>query len=289
MRSASLLICLVGVLPWTSATRGQEPPCAAALERPDELVAALSAAQAYASTYVMVFHDRLTGTIAGIDSPALGALAVGIHTGTAAEVLAEEAGLVDTRTYSAAPTELGSPVRDLLAGQIDAAVLWAPIAGMGLLEHDVEQELSLLIVGPPSAPPGAFVATAPAPGDACAAEIVTLLQAYGVVPAEKLVPLDIRDFLDRTAPPPDRADLETGALGYAQRCARCHGENAVAAPEALAPVDLLRSVRRLTYPGFLYISLNGRQARGMPGFQGFLKEENMRPIFQYVRQRSFER
>jgi mono/diheme cytochrome c family protein len=60
----------------------------------------------------------------------------------------------------------------------------------------------------------------------------------------------------------------------------------VAARDALAPVDLIRSVRRFTYPGFLYIVLNGRPKRGHPGFRGTLENQDIANVYQYVRARS---
>ena len=59
------------------------------------------------------------------------------------------------------------------------------------------------------------------------------------------------------------------------------------ATDALAPVDLLVSVRRFSYPGFLYIALNGRSQNGMPGFRGSLDQELVETIYRYVRERSY--
>jgi mono/diheme cytochrome c family protein len=120
----------------------------------------------------------------------------------------------------------------------------------------------------------------------CAAEIGGTLEGYGVVPAEKLVPLDIRDLLHLPAPPRDLDAALAGKPLYAEHCAKCHGPEAVAATDALAPVDLLVSVRRFSYPGFLYIVLNGRSKNGMPGFRGSLDRGLVEQIYRYVRERS---
>ncbi|HLQ23803.1 MAG TPA: cytochrome c [Gemmatimonadales bacterium] len=77
-----------------------------------------------------------------------------------------------------------------------------------------------------------------------------------------------------------------GAALYSRQCAQCHGPHAVAQTGALAPVDLLRSVRRFQYAGFEYIVLNGRPHNGMPPLRGTLSEPQIAAIYQYVRARS---
>jgi len=106
------------------------------------------------------------------------------------------------------------------------------------------------------------------------------------VPAEKLVPLDIRELLALQPPARDLAAAYRGADLFSQHCAKCHGPEAVAVRSVLAPVDLLISVSRFSYIGFSYIVLNGRSQRGMPGFRGSLEPEQTGLIYQYARERS---
>ena len=107
-----------------------------------------------------------------------------------------------------------------------------------------------------------------------------------MLPAELLVPVDIRALLTRQAP---RFSLEAARAGqplFNQVCSKCHGANAVADPKGLAPVDLRTSVPRFTYPGFLYIILNGRPEKGMPPLRGTVTEEQVAVIYQYLKARS---
>src|SRR6202022_869919 len=105
----------------------------------------------------------------------------------------------------------------------------------------------------PSGTPGI-----PGIADPCAAAIADDLDADGVLPAELLVPVNIRTLLSRRAPAFSLAAAREGGPVFNLSCSKCHGPDAVADPHGLAPVDLRISTPRFTYPGFLYIILNGR-------------------------------
>lgn len=260
-------------------------PCEGLLDDAEQLAQVLAEVPKYGSTYVLVLPERLA-EVDALDAPALAGASVALYADSHAAALADEAGL----EAEAVPFELGAAgkiVEAVLAGQLDAGLVWAPLAGLAALELDFNYALTLRSVGSPSSPPAAFsTAVAAAEPSACAAEIENLLAGYGVVPAEKLVPLNIRDFLHLAAPPRDLAIAQQGAPLYAEHCAKCHGVDAVAATDALAPVDIIVSVRRFSYPGFLYIVLNGRSQNGMPGFSGSLSREDVELIYQYARERS---
>ena len=262
----------------------QELPCEGLLAAaPERLAEVLGQVPKYGSTYVIVYGAALA-EVEGLDSPALERSSIAVYQGSPAAAMAESAGLgVEVYPFD----DAGKIVDDVLAGEVEAAVLWAPLAGLGALELDFNYELSFRTAGAPAPPPDALRAPgAEAAGDACAEEVQGLLEGYGVVPAEKLVPLDIRELLDLPPPPRDLAAAAAAAPLYATHCAKCHGPEAVAATDALAPVDLLVSVRRFSFPGFLYIVLNGRSQNGMPGFRGSLDRELVQSIYQYVRERS---
>ncbi len=284
------LLALALAVLLTPAARAQDDeglPCEGLLAAPPERLAeVLGQVPKYGSTYVIVTTEGL-GEVTGLDAPALGEIQVAVYEGSPATAMAERAGL-GVKPYGAGAAKI---IDDLLAGNADAAVLWAPLAGLGALELDFNYELSFRTAGAPAPPPSALQSVAAAADTvtadaACIEEVTGLLEGYGVVPAEKLVPLDIRELIDLPAPPRDLAAAAGAAPLYAEHCAKCHGPEAVAATDALAPVDLLVSVRRFTYPGFLYIVLNGRSQNGMPGFRGSLSREDVEQIYQYSRERS---
>ena len=266
------------------AQESDEPPCAGLLAAaPERLAEALGQVPKYGATYVIITASVL-GEVAGLESPALRDRAIAVYEDSPAAAMVERTGL-GVKTY--AFDHAGKIVAELLAANADAAVLWAPLAGLEALELDFNYELSFRTAGPPAPPPSALQSSgAASSGAACAEAVRGLLEGYGVVPAEKLVPLDIRALLQLPAPPRDLAAAAAAAPLYAEHCAKCHGPEAVAATDALAPVDLLVSVRRFSYPGFLYIVLNGRSQNGMPGFRGSLTRELVQQIYQYVRERS---
>ncbi len=261
-----------------------EYPCEGLLEDAERLAQVLAEVPKYGSTYVLVLPEKLA-EIDRLDAPALADAQVVLYADSQAVALAEEAGL-DAETLPFELTSAGKIVENVLDGQLDAGLVWAPLAGLVALELDFDYALTLRSVGSPSAPPAAFSVAAAGEPSACAHEIENLLAGYGVVPAEKLVSLSIRELLHLVPPPRDLTVAQKGAPLYAEHCAKCHGVDAVAATDALAPVDIMVSVRRFSFPGFLYIVLNGRSQNGMPGFRGSLSREDVELIYQYARERS---
>lgn len=291
-RSRIVIAALLALTATAAAAQdwGAETPCAGMLEDGTVLPPMLASVPRYGATYVLVFPERIAEQIdVGLDSTVLRTVVVGAHAGTPAETLARDT-LGDGVT--AVPYDEADPgalVQKILDGEVDAAVLWSPLAGLGALELDFDYALSMTTVGLPSPPPGPFAHTGTAEAaeeGSCSAEVAAALGGYGVVPAEKLVPVDIRDLLHLAAPASDLAAARVGLDPYEANCAKCHGAEAVAATDSLAPVDLLVSVRRFTYPGFLYIVLNGRSKNGMPGFKGTLSQDEITQIYHYVRERA---
>jgi cytochrome c len=80
-------------------------------------------------------------------------------------------------------------------------------------------------------------------------------------------------------------DVFHGYQLYNSYCFRCHGTDAT--ESALAP-DLKRFVAVMTRKQFLAVALAGREDQGMPGWAGFLSEEEIQQIYQYVKGRSLE-
>ena len=275
-----------------NAVRAQAQPAVAAdpaackglLSNPDRLPPMLSGVPKYASTYVLVIPQRLADKVPAADAPAVKEIEVGVQSGTPAVDVARALGLTKIREYRLDLATAAQPLQDIADEKLDAAILWAPLAGLAIIERGLEGQVSIFTVDRPhSAPAGLHAQPVAHP---CALAIADELDASGVLPAELLVPVDIRTLLTRQAP---RFSLDAARNGqplFNEACSTCHGPDAVADPKGLAPVDLRTSVPRFTYPGFLYIILNGRPEKGMPPLRGTVTEDQVALIYQYLKARS---
>ena len=268
--------------------RAQQTPdpaaCKSLLSNPDRIPAVLSGVAKYASTYVLVIPQRLAGKVPAADAPAVKEIEVGVQKGTSAVDVARALGLTKIRGYGLDLATAAQPLQDIEDEKLDAAILWAPLAGLAIIGLGLEGQVSLFTVDRPRGAPAVFHAQAVA--HPCALAIADELDASGVLPAELLIPVDFRMLLPRQAP---RFSLDAAREGgpiFNEACSKCHGPNAVADPQGLAPVDLRTSVRRFTYPGFLYVILNGRPERGMPPLRGTVTDDHIALIYQYLKARS---
>jgi len=264
--------------------------CKGLLSQPARLAGVLSLVPKYGSTYVLVVPQRLAEQVPNPDAPGLKTIEVGIHGGTAGVDVARALGLTRVREYALDLGAAAQPLQDVTDQKLDAAIVWAPLAGLALIELGLEDQVSVFAVDRPRDAPAALHAAAvpgtPGSIDPCAAAIADDLDAGGVLPAELLVPVDIRTFLSRQAPAFSLAAAREGGPLFNQACSKCHGPDAVADPHGLAPVDLRISTPRFTYPGFLYIILNGRPDKSMPPLRGTVTEDQIALIYQYLKARS---
>ena len=106
-----------------------------------------------------------------------------------------------------------------------------------------------------------------------------------MLPAELLVPVNLRSMLNTPTPVFSMQNAQKGQVIFQQICSRCHGQYAVQDP-VLAPVDLLKSIRRFQFIGFKYIVMNGRSQKGMPPLRGTLTQDQIALIYQYLVARS---
>jgi mono/diheme cytochrome c family protein len=276
------------LVPPTAASAQDPAACEGVLDDAAKTAEVLPLVPKYRTTYVLVYPDRLAERFTDLAALDDAGVRVGVYAGSSAPEMVGS--LSGSRSFDFAEDGPGEAVREILAGNLEAAVLWAPLAGLGILQLDLDYELSMRTVGEPGAMPAFIEGTSETVSEEpppCAAEVLVLLESYGVLPAEKLVPLDIEELVLLEAPLRDSAAARRGRELYQTHCAKCHGSEAVAAPDALAPVDLLQSVRRFSFPGFLYITLNGREQNGMPGFRGALHRDQVELVYQYVRERSY--
>jgi mono/diheme cytochrome c family protein len=252
----------------------------------DKLVGAVAGVVTYRSTYVLVLSDRVSSQIKSPSDPALQGLEIGIQQNTPAVEVGNALHLTKLKLYPPDSSSPGAPLTDLGAGKIDAAIMWAPLAAALALDLSIDDKISIYGVDRPRDPPLEYAAQNSTP-DSCTAAINDELEGSGVLPAELLVPVNIRSLLGQKAPSIDLKAATAGGKVFGEVCAKCHGANAVWDP-ALAPVDLLRSVRRFQYVGFKYIVMNGRPQKGMPPLRGTISEDQIASVYQYLRARSMK-
>jgi mono/diheme cytochrome c family protein len=257
------------------------------LSQPARVPGILSLVPKYGSTYVLVVPHRLAEQVPNPDAPGLKTIEVGIQRGTPSVDVAQALGLTRIREYALELGAAAQPLQDIKDQKLDAAIVWAPLAGLALIELGLDDEVAVFAVDRPRDAPAALRAPAvPGALEPCAAAIADDLDAGGVLPAELLVPVDIRTLLSRRAPAFSLTAAREGGPLFNQACSKCHGPDAVADPHGLAPVDLRISTPRFTYPGFLYIILNGRPDKSMPPLRGTVTEDQIALIYQYLKARS---
>jgi cytochrome c553 len=293
LTAGALVAATISML--SSAARAQQTPtdtqqagdpatCEGMLANAGSIAGVLSSVPRYGSTWVMVVPQRLAEKVPNAAAPGIADIQVGVQAGTAGAEIARAIGVKRIKEYpvsAAAPVE---PLKDIKEGTLDAAILWGPAAGLGIVELGLDEQVILFTVDKPRPGPAALRATAS--NHPCAFAIRDTLDVNGVLPAELLVAVDIRDLMSETPPRLTLDKAREGGALFNQVCARCHGTDAVADPHGLAPVDLRISVPRFSYPGFHYIVLNGRPMKSMPPFRGTLTDDQIGTVYQYLQARS---
>jgi hypothetical protein len=280
------MVALLASSLYGSAQETEPSPCRGVVANRARMAGVLSSVPRYGSSYVLIVPSRLAEKIPGPTAPGVAGLEVGVQSGTDASDAAHAIGITHLRTYPLTDSPL-QPLQDVANAKIDAAVLWAPLAGLGILDLGLDQgQVALFTIDKPHSIPPALRAARV--NDPCAASILDALNVSGVLPAELLVSVDIRTFIGTPAPHFDLEQARAGAPIYEEICSRCHGPAAVADPKGLAPVDLRISIQRFTYAGFKYILLNGRPSRSMPPLRGTVSEEQIPLIYQFLKARSQE-
>jgi len=277
---------VVGAIAVSAQQAQQADPasCQGLLAQSNRLAGVLSAVPRYGSSYVLVVPQRLAEKVPNVEAPAVKDLQVGVHSGTPAGDAARAVGITRIKEYRFSESALVQPLQDVKDGSLDAAIMWAPLAGLGIIELGLQGQVSIFTIDKPHPAPTALRAQATA--DPCAMAILDELDASGVLPAELLIPVEIRSLLTRQVPRFNLAQAREGGTLYNQLCSRCHGPDAVADPKGLAPVDLRISMPRFSYPGFSYIILNGRPEKGMPPLRGTVTDEQIALMYQYLKART---
>ena len=120
---------------------------------------------------------------------------------------------------------------------------------------------------------------APAPAEA-PAKLYSFTLADGTT-----VKLDFPLFVEGQQPKVTKAVFH-GYEDFNSYCYRCHGQDAMGGE--LAP-DLKHSLSvGMTAQQFLSVAMVGRVEKGMPSWAGFLSDEEVKQIYQYVKGRSVD-
>ncbi len=307
LTSMVLLICVVIVLsqPAAVAAAGASPlplkasgfgaplqdaqapdptTCKGILNQPAALKNALLGVPKYQSTYVIVLAGSAKDKITAPTPSALADLPIEIIDEPESNSIAQDLHLQNVQRVPASEASPVQPLVDISSGKTEAAIMWGPLAGAGLIDLGLEDKISEFSVDRPKDPPAMYAggSSTVAP---CAAAIADDLDSFGVLPAELLVPVNLRSMLNTPTPVFSMQNAEKGQVIFQQVCARCHGPYAVHDP-VLAPVDLLKSIRRFQFIGFKYIVMNGRSQKGMPPLRGTLTQDQIALVYQYLVARS---
>jgi hypothetical protein len=181
-----------------------ENACKGISAQDDKLVAAGAPVVTYRSTYVLVLSDRASAQIKSPSDPALQGLEIGIQQSTPEVEVANALHLTKLKLYPTGSSSAGAPLSDLAGGKIDAAIMWALLAAALVLDLGIDDKVSIYSVDRPRNPPVEYSAPNSTP-DSCTAAINDELEGSGVLPAELLVPVNIRSLLGQRAPSAKRA------------------------------------------------------------------------------------
>jgi mono/diheme cytochrome c family protein len=285
-QGANLALHASGPSPATlQDAQGPNPAsCKGVLAQSATLKTTLQSVPKYQRTYVLVLAGAAKDKIASATSPGLTDLSVELNDEPQAVAVAGDLHITNVHRVNAGESP-AQPLVDLGAGKTEAVIMWGPLAAAAAIDLGLDDKVSIFSVDRPQDPPAAFAGSAAGQPNACGAAIADELDSFGVLPAELLVRVNIRDLLNTPTPKFSMQNAEQGEKVFQQVCARCHGQQAVADP-TLAPVDLLVSIRRFQFIGFKYIVMNGRPQRGMPPLRGTVSEDQIALIFQYLQARS---
>src|SRR4030088_497200 len=157
-----VVVALAAVIVQSAQTQPAADPvsCKGLLSQPARLAGVLSLVPKYGSTYVLVVPQRLAEQVPNPDAPGLMTIEVGIQGRTAGADVARALGLTRIREYPldlAAPAQLLQDVKDQ---KLDAAILWAPLAGLALIELGLDDQVAVFAVDRPRDAPAALHAPA---------------------------------------------------------------------------------------------------------------------------------
>jgi len=168
----------------------EERSCRIALANRALLKQVLPSISDYQSTYVMVSHEP----IASLDS--LGANSsqeqkIAVQAGEPIAEIVKKHQLKNLTNYELDLNKLGDIITDVYEKKIDAAIVWAPIAGFFALEIDKERKLKMVSISESASPPAMFAGEQPSETGfvlKCGTVVGFVLQLYGIKPGKSQPP-----------------------------------------------------------------------------------------------------
>lgn len=171
----------------------EDRSCRIALANRALLKQVLPSVSHYQSTYVMVSHEE----IASLDSLRANGgqeRKIGVQPGEPIAEIVKKHQLKNLTNYELDLDKLGDIITDVYEKKIDAAIVWAPIAGFFALDTDKERKLKMVSVSESASPPTMFGSQTSEAGYAgkCAEVVGFVLQLYGLQPGGSQPPTESR-------------------------------------------------------------------------------------------------
>jgi mono/diheme cytochrome c family protein len=164
----------------------EERSCRIALANRALLKQVLPNVSDYQSTYVMISHNGIT-SLDSLRANSKQEQKIGVHSGEPTAEIIEKYQLKNLTNYELDLYKLGDIVTDVYEKKIDAAIVWAPIAGFFALETDKERKLKMVSVSESASPPAMFGGQTPSETGyvgKCATVVGFVLQLYGIQPVK---------------------------------------------------------------------------------------------------------
>ncbi|TFE68628.1 c-type cytochrome [Methylacidiphilum caldifontis] len=157
--------------------------CAIVEADPHWLKAVLPRLSGYQRQYVLVF-DGSSKNFSSAEDSKLSGLTVAVLDNSAAKEIATSL-KAKAKAYPDKERELGKPLEDLLAGKVDAAILWTPLAAFYAMELDSARKLKMLPFSKSYTAPKGFEGQEQSSMvyvTKCADALLNVLKVYGVAP-----------------------------------------------------------------------------------------------------------
>lgn len=164
----------------------EDRSCRIALANVSVLKEVLPSVSDYQSIYVMISHDEIT-SLDSLGASSTQEKKIGVHSGKPTAEIIGKHPLKNLTNYEIDLNKLGNIVTDVYEKKIDAAIVWAPIAGFFALDTDKERKLKMVSISESGFPPDMFGGQTPNETGfvgKCATVVGFVLQVYGIQPVK---------------------------------------------------------------------------------------------------------
>ena len=154
--------------------------CKGILQQPAALKNALFATPKYQSTYVLVLSGSAKDKITSPTPSALADLPIEIIDEPETNSIAQDLHLQNVQRVPANEASPVQPLVDISSGKTEAAIIWGPLAGAGLIDLALEDKVSLFSIDRPKDPPAIYAGGSytAAPCSAAIADDLDLLACF---------------------------------------------------------------------------------------------------------------